>query len=452
MREAAREVNGEAMCTGGAGTGKTLTTVMLLKHLRNDGIKFIVCAPTHKACEVFRQMSGEHNVPCEVVTIHKFLSLKPKRSKTGEFVLVQGHRSKDLFEDPPDVVLIDEVSMNDSQVDAFIIKEMEESSISFLYIGDKAQIPPVNELESPTFERVNNVTNLSKVWRQAKNNPIISLATEVRMHIENKGDFPDLRVRNLKGKKSGKAGVWHFTDPGSVWPSINAAVEQSRDCCYIAYTNAKVNQAGRRMRQLMMQDREDFEPGERYTVNAQVEKVEHIVVPEDKRLLLAEQFHNNELVTIKSRTPMMMPPRTDYYKDAQIEVMDRLLPLSPIEGYWIETECARAAWQPKNIAHIRNIKDRIFKIPIEERRSLFPELSRIESFIDLRVPYSLTVHKSQGSAFDIVVLDLEDLNKALNAYNPEDLLRKRKEYLNLLYTGMTRARQILLLIGETEYS
>ena len=60
-----------------------------------------------------------------------------------------------------------------------------------------------------------------------------------------------------------------------------------------------------------------------------------------------------------------------------------------------------------------------------------------KNFEDLRLGYAISIHKSQGSEFDIVIM-------------PMDLSYKRMLYRKLIYTGVTRAKKSLTLIGESE--
>lgn len=115
----------ECNLTGYAGTGKTSITKLIIKYLKNNGIRFAACAPTHKAKYVLSNMSGT-----DAQTLHGFLGLSPNLDvesldmKKLEFKLnLENLKNAPLF----GVILVDECSM----VGKNMYKMLKKAAIRF---------------------------------------------------------------------------------------------------------------------------------------------------------------------------------------------------------------------------------------------------------------------------------------------------------------------------------
>jgi exodeoxyribonuclease V len=155
---------------GYAGTGKTYLMGHLIEDLADRGLKVYLCAPTHKAARVLSERVGP--AAYRVQTIHSFLGLRLRPDGSGGYSL----QREDDHEMPRDaVVIVDEASMIGRE-EWFHIERAWD--LQWIFVGDPAQLPPVNEPESPVFELPG--PELTEVVRQARGNPIIQLATCVR--------------------------------------------------------------------------------------------------------------------------------------------------------------------------------------------------------------------------------------------------------------------------------
>jgi exodeoxyribonuclease-5 len=155
---------------GYAGTGKTYLVGRLVEQLLEEDCTVTVCAPTHKAVQVLSDELGD--APVEMQTLHSFLGLRLEPTADGEYELV-ADEGCDFNEG---VVIVDEASMIGREEWAHI----EDSSgfVQWLFVGDPAQLPPVNEDPSPALD-VPGPT-LETIHRQAADNPILELATQIR--------------------------------------------------------------------------------------------------------------------------------------------------------------------------------------------------------------------------------------------------------------------------------
>jgi exodeoxyribonuclease V len=177
QKEIASRIDGGQRYTclrGYAGTGKTYLMGYILDDLVDRGLKVYLCAPTHKAARVLSERVGP--AAYRVQTIHSFLGLRLRPDGSGGYSL----QREDDHEMPRDaVVIVDEASMIGRE-EWFHIERAWD--LQWIFVGDPAQLPPVNEPESPVFELPG--PELTEVVRQARSNPIIQLATCVRAREE----------------------------------------------------------------------------------------------------------------------------------------------------------------------------------------------------------------------------------------------------------------------------
>ena len=154
---------------GYAGTGKSTSIQVLLERLKAAKIekKVIFTAPTHKAVKVLRRMASEKGID-EVgfSTIHSLLGLKIKQVGDKQTLepLKQARKNDPLRE--VQIVVVDECSMIGGELFTHIMNSLKFYDLQYIFMGDPAQLPPVGEKESPTFEYTENRAALTKVMRQ----------------------------------------------------------------------------------------------------------------------------------------------------------------------------------------------------------------------------------------------------------------------------------------------
>lgn len=171
----------ELECTleGYAGTGKTYILRYFLEHIVDKS--FTVTAPTHKALRVLESQVGRKGM-----TLHSLHGLKPN-------IDLQNFDIENPQFDPLNpskiqnynLVIIDECSMINKDLFQLNRSRAIEHKVKILYVGDSLQLPPVNEEISLTFAIVKNKIILNEVVRQEKGNPIIELFELLRNDIRN---------------------------------------------------------------------------------------------------------------------------------------------------------------------------------------------------------------------------------------------------------------------------
>ena len=165
--------------SGYAGVGKSTCVKKIL-----DEYRYGVCvsAPTHKACKVIARFTG-----IESQTLHSLLGLRPDVSldefnpNSPIFNPIALPRITDY-----NFIVIDECSMINKDLFELILKEISNSKTKVLFMGDKAQLPPINETISSVFIEDNiEKFHLSRVERQKDDNPLLFLFDNIRNNLTN---------------------------------------------------------------------------------------------------------------------------------------------------------------------------------------------------------------------------------------------------------------------------
>ena len=253
-----------AVVLGGyAGTGKTFTVTALLKDYLNHR-PMVVTAPTHKAVHVLRRMGLPSMPPAlRYATLHSVLGLQPVYDlDTGE----QRLRQTGPVDLPRNALLVvDECSMVGRELYAHLLRAAARWQVQVLFVGDPAQLPPVKEKVSPTFAQTDNQVTLTHIVRQARDHPLLALATALRETLDG-APFPRLTTRVVAG-----LGI-AVVDPAEFEAALLAsfaspAYAQDPDHCRVlTWTNARSNYYNARLRRHLLgpdADRYRILPGER---------------------------------------------------------------------------------------------------------------------------------------------------------------------------------------------
>lgn len=175
---------------GAAGTGKTSLINVLLDELDElDLYKYVCTAPTNKAVEVIARNTGRDFDR----TIYSIVGLTVKDDDDQKPVLV---RENESHLGDYSLVIIDEASMVSTELLMEIESDMATMpKIKVIYVGDKCQIPPVDDTnkgmtDSIVFQ-IPLKFELTKVMRTALDNPILQTVTTIRENIDSVDDMFD---------------------------------------------------------------------------------------------------------------------------------------------------------------------------------------------------------------------------------------------------------------------
>lgn len=381
---------------GYSGTGKSTLIATLIERLPNflRACKLIdphmseyvlqLTATTHKAAENFSNITG-----MEVPTIHSFLNLRlEKNLKTGVSSLVPKKRDQSPREGF--LLLIDEASYIDSGLLQIIFEQTRNCKIVF--IGDPAQLLLPRSQGAPVFLSGFPTAQLTEVMRQAAGNPIVELSTMFRNVVNGEpwGKFkPDGQfVVHMDRKAFGDAIKLEFLRPD--W--------KYRDSKILCWTNDRVIEYNGALRQMLTGDPE-LQVGDYAEVNAFVTRN-------------GNSLKNGQTVQLTKIGP-------------DVQELG-------CWGNWVEVDGSKEFFHPKTLAG-RKEAHRLAKL-----EDNWTKLSEIDSWVDLRAVFAQTVNKSQGSTYDKVFFDLDDLKKC---HNGNTLAR-------LLYVGTSRARFQCNFVGD----
>ncbi|OEF96583.1 SF1B family DNA helicase RecD2 [Desulfuribacillus alkaliarsenatis] len=162
--------------TGGPGTGKTTTTLAIIKAFENLGGKVLLAAPTGRAAKRMTETTG-----MEAKTIHRLLEFKP----------TEGYKKNEQDQLECDILIVDETSMVDVVLMFNLLKAVANETVVIL-VGDVDQLPsvgPGNVLKDIIVSETVNVVKLTRIFRQAQGSDIIMNA-----HRINNGEIPRLKT------------------------------------------------------------------------------------------------------------------------------------------------------------------------------------------------------------------------------------------------------------------
>lgn len=381
--------------SGYSGTGKTTLIKTLLDLLPNfmktarlvnpkvATYNISLTATTNKAAEAFSQITGQ-----EVNTIHSFLGLRVHTDyATNTTTLVPTKKV------PPEgcLIFIDEASYIDKQLLSLIFKLTSKCKIIFM--GDPAQLTPVKSQGTPVFDANFSGAMLSQVVRQAEGNPIIDLSTKFRETV-NSGEFfqfvPDGQtIQYMDRDTFNQEIVAEFTRPNWRYP----------DSKILAWTNTCVINYNHLVSDSVKGD-PNFQVGDyaicnKYvTVGRRALKTDQLVCITGIEPNVPRHGVMGSVMTLDHNISLFFP-------DSRKDRNDRI-------------KQARACGDLQTVAHIES------------------------EWVDLRAAYACTINKAQGSTFDRVFIDLDDVSRC----NMGDQIAR------MLYVGVSRARHNVYLTGD----
>ena len=168
---------------GPAGTGKTYLVRALITNSNLSYSTIGVAAPTHKACRVLQESINLPNIKASTLQsdlglrlnfdVDKFDINNPPFDPKGRIKI-----------DKYKIYIVDESSMINKGLCTFLEKICKSKECKLLYIGDSYQLPPVNEYKSMAFEGIRKY-ELTEIVRQEEDNPVLSLLNILRDDIKN---------------------------------------------------------------------------------------------------------------------------------------------------------------------------------------------------------------------------------------------------------------------------
>ena len=372
---------GATVITGGPGTGKTTIINTIIQIMDKLDKNVMLAAPTGRAAMRMTEVCG-----IEAKTIHRLLE--------SSFSESDDHMNFAKNEDNPldcDIIIIDEMSMVDILLIQSLLKALKRHT-KLIMVGDSDQLPSVgagNVLRDIINSGVVPTVSLTEIFRQAKESAIV-----VNAHKINSGEYPEFN-------KDG-------TDFFIVKRDTAVDISQSIVDLFInrlpkAYKYNPLYQI-----QILSPTRKGITG-----VNELNVALQKVINPPDKKK--KEKAFKN--ITFREGDKVMQT-RNNY--DMEWTKLE-----NPEEtGFGIFNG---------DIGYIHRIDKEMESATIvfDDKLCIY-EFSKFE---DLDLAYAVTVHKSQGSEFDVVIMPM---------YPCAPMLQNR----NLLYTAITRAKKHVVLVGR----
>ena len=369
--------SGMTVITGGPGTGKTTAINFLIKLFEKQGLKIALCAPTGRAAKRMTELSKK-----EAKTIHRLLEV----GYVEDDVLKEYSRTtaEPLSED---VIIVDEVSMVDAILMSSLISSVKYGA-RLILVGDADQLPSVgvgNVLDDIIKSGYVPTVALDTVFRQAEESMIV-----VNAHKINEGEYPVLNVRDKD---------FFFVEAENVEKTYEKLLELVNKRLPAAY-----NIDG-------FSDIQVITPMKKtgVGVNALNNGLQEILNPKNgkkcEKTLVSRIFREGDKVMqIKNNYDIKWKREYD-------------------EGYGVYNG---------DIGRITEIKPTTVTVTYDDGKVVVYENAMLE---ELELAYAITVHKSQGSEFNTVIIPI--------FWGTEKLFSR-----NLLYTAITRAKDRVVLVGQ----
>ncbi len=389
QKQAVKEamVNGVLVITGGPGTGKTTTINTIISMLKIEGYEIELCAPTGRAAKRMSEATG-----FDAQTIHRLLGIsffeENKKRQTFE---------KD--EDMPieaDVIIVDECSMIDVLLMSGLLRAVANGT-RIILVGDVDQLPSVgagNVLKDIIESGCINVVRLNEIFRQARESAIVTNA-----HRINNGEYPILN-------------------------------DASKDFFFLKRHN--MEDVNNTIVELITKRLPKF-------LNISDNKAIQVLSPMKKSPIGVENLNN---ILQKALNPYNKNKNEKEFRSITFREGDKVMQIK--NNYSMVWQVIK---DNKNIDEgvgifngdegiINKIdnKNEFIEVIFDECRYVKYDFSQLDELV---LSYAITIHKSQGSEYKAVIMPI---------HSGVPMLLTR----NLLYTGVTRAKDLAVIVGIEE--
>ncbi len=365
--------------TGGPGTGKTTTLNGVIRIFKSMKKRILLCAPTGRAAKRMTDLTGE---PAK--TIHRLLEVDFSSENELKF---KRNENNPL---PADVIIADEMSMVDALLMESLVRAIKPTS-KFIMVGDSNQLPSVgagNVLRDLIRSGRIPYVELTEIFRQAASSLIVTNAHKI-VH----GEYPEL---------GDKHGDFFF---------MPCADEEKIAQLVLSLTGTR------------LPARYGYSP------------IDDIQVLCPTKMGGAGTKELNRLLQTSLNPPAMDKPELRFF-DIVFRVGDKVMQIkNDYDVVWKKAGEKGSGIFNGDIGIVREV-DRFSQnitVDFEGRIAVYtPEMLR-----KLEHAYAVTIHKSQGSEYEAVIIPITGFTKNLL-------------YRNLLYTGVTRAKKLLIIISTPE--
>ena len=431
---------------GSAGTGKTTLAGAMVRALTALNQKLMLLAPTGRAAKVFSLYSGH-----AAYTIHRRIYRQRSAGDLSSFSLNDNLNKDTLF-------IVDEASMisnlglgelafgSGCLLDDLMQFVYNGQNCRLLLIGDKAQLPPVGEEESPALSASMlrgygmevYESDLNQVLRQSEGSGILWNATMIRQ-LSIDGDAVALPQIRLKG----------FADiqvvPGDeLIESLSSSYSRvgMDETMVITRSNKRTNIYNQGIRNMVLEREDELcrgdllmivknnyywvkETGVRREEEKESGEMSLEFIANGDRAVLQRVRHVQELYGFRFAEATMTFPDYDDYELTAIVNLDSLTTEAPALTREQQEQLYNAVLE--DYSDIPRKSDRVEKLKND----------RFYNALQVKFAYAVTCHKAQGGQWAHIYLD--------QGYMTDDMLTP--DYIHWLYTAFTRATEKLFLVN-----
>ena len=425
---------------GYAGTGKTTIISTLVNYLQKADKKYVLLAPTGRAAKVISNYSQK-----PAFTIHKRIYF-PKKSKSGgvSFTLQPNKFKNTIF-------IVDESSMisdsyqetklyeNGSLLDDLMFYVDAGQNCKIIFIGDTAQLPPINMDVSPAlnnetlslhFDKEVYGIELDEVMRQEEFSGILYNATELRELL--KSHFYDAFKFSLKDFKD----IVRLQDGYDIQDAIYDSFDKNgpEETAFIVRSNKRANQYNHQIRTTILSRESELSSGDLLMVvknnyfwlkdSSEASFIANGDIIEILEIFKIRELYGFRFASVKIRM-------IDYPNQIPFEV-ELLLDT-------ITSESPSLTYDESNTLYNEVMKD--YEGESQYKKFLNVKNNPQFNALQVKFSYAMTCHKSQGGQWHTVFIEQPYLPNGID-----------KDYIRWLYTAITRAKEKLYLIGfKDEY-
>ncbi len=393
QKEAIRAINDNnvTIITGGPGTGKTTIIKSIIEIYKQKKYKIVLCAPTGRAAKRMTETTGE-----EASTLHRLLEI----GKVDEESLFKKDNEYQGAPIDGDIIIVDEVSMVDMFIMSYLLDCIYKGT-KLILVGDCDQLPSVGPgsvlKDLISSEKITTV-HLDKIFRQAAKSKII-----VNAHRVNSGK-KFISKEDKEMEEDSKQDFFFIKENNQ-----EKVLKQVLSLC-----NGRLKKFG---------DYDFFESIQ--------------VLSPTKKGMLGTKEMNKALQ--EELNPHREGEAEKNSMGAIFRIGDRVMQIkNNYDIYWEkkengEVEVGNGVFNGETgtILNI-NEKEKNICVKFDDEKLVWYEFNDLEQ---LEHSYCITIHKAQGSEFDVVIMIVPQAAPML-------LTR------NLLYTGLTRAKKLLIVIGN----
>jgi len=435
---------------GSAGTGKTSLSGAIVRTLRAVRQKVMLLAPTGRAAKVFSLNSG-----MPAYTIHRRIY----REKAFAGVDGQFNLNDNLYTDT--LFMVDEASMianlglggttfgSGCLLDDLVHFVYQGRNDRLLLIGDKAQLPPVGEEESPALSAAMlqryglsvYECDLNEVVRQSQQSGILFNATRIRQMITHDDitQLPKIRFSGFSDIRE-MPGAELIEALGDSYHQVGLD-----DTIVVTRSNKRANIFNQGIRNMVLDREEELESGDMLMI---VKNNYYWMEEERKKIKESEErkVQSNELPAFLANGDrakvMKVSRRIDLYG---FHFATLLLKFPDYDNYELEatvlldtlTSEAPALTHDQQEQLFHKIEEDYQDIPLKADRMKAIRQDPYFNALQVKFAYAVTCHKAQGGQWSHVYVD--------QGYMTDDMLTP--DYIHWLYTAFTRATEMLYLVN-----